>query len=287
MYELGTLVVSDRIEAAFLAGILSNGRQTKFLSPTCSTSNCTWPRYKTIAICSNVADISHSVFEERENRFSFGIADVMYVKFFWPGVAVKSVGRYSAGITGQWSPNTPIHSPHVRSKAFQHLEHSTIADFFVLWVHTLSAPKAVEVNLHFCVQELESYVQNGVAHTKEVGRRLTAFINREQRLYPHGGPNLTIVTSNPEESFAINSWAREAMLSYTETLFDGIWYNSSVNGLLELNVPNPGAIALGSGVAVQAIVKSLTPFDGNALNGIEKYAESLAMVLSNRYNAIC
>jgi hypothetical protein len=145
-------------------------------SPTCSSWNCTWPLYNSLAVCSKVANVSsflsnttiyeNMLFNISSNTtnyprgVSLTLPNRVYLEYILSGTVMN--------ITTPWTPDANIG----KSLAFKnepYLDNTTIINSFVVWGNDgyTSAGRAtygaIEVVFHWCVNTYNTLVHKGVA----------------------------------------------------------------------------------------------------------------------------
>jgi hypothetical protein len=228
----------------------------------CQTGNCTWPTYRSLAVCSSCVDISSSIVEEECDIETTTDPSVVGTRYRLPTVSMAygkswrfsdSVGsrKFSDGTVGAWFPPTLAVNATaypVDTVAFQHLKSPIITairmdagDAFITknapWDQ--ASPKATECALYWCIKSYNTSVVKG--QTVETA----SDVEFETNIIAQG--------KSPEDTEAINAffnstksiWRREGIpealdtataelelrpLSNQEEKFS-VGYNSSVGAV--------------------------------------------------------
>jgi hypothetical protein len=167
--EGGGLDVDISMKAAIMNAALDlNAPSTDFdISPACSTGNCTWPLYQSLAICSTCADIS----DKLEAKSITSGKNWTLPNGLWLEVdhATSLEGLVSMTVNNSYSDSLP-------TIAFPgNLSETSLLDFFVLvgpsdytsGVET--AAVASECVLNICLQSYSASEVNGTFHEKVNG----------------------------------------------------------------------------------------------------------------------
>ncbi|KAF7513869.1 hypothetical protein GJ744_006483 [Endocarpon pusillum] len=132
------------------------------LEPACSTGNCTWPAYRSLGVCMNMADISHLVTEEESEPGTF-IRSLPNGSFLNISNHVPSTINISNSQQEEISSNATL--------AFQDDPgYARIASVFVMTDYSRGRgtnTSALEFLLYFCTREYSTVVVNGRASTNE------------------------------------------------------------------------------------------------------------------------
>lgn len=160
--DTGRIIHTDvdlNMKSAIMAGLLStsNGANQFAVPITCSTSNCTWPDYRSLAVCSSCANLTDQLTTTSPSNKT-SLVDVTY------HLASGTHLHY----TGDPGFQMTIDS-YKASMAFKN-HNETMLDFFVIALgnNTLydrdskpRGPYAAECILEFCVQNFTAKVNNG------------------------------------------------------------------------------------------------------------------------------
>lgn len=182
----------------------SNLSTTDNLKPsfTCSTGNCTWPPYASLAVCSVCNDISSHVtrFSSRERARNYV---VNYTGYEIKGQNLNIIG--ANGLVSEWSPTNRPRKTELAAQStcnpgktvsFRHLK-TLIISFSMLRVSPLylnnsqnwenATTTAEECALYFCTNIYRSAIEQGVLRETVLG----SYSNRNLDSYKIHGANLT------------------------------------------------------------------------------------------------
>ncbi|KAE9366582.1 hypothetical protein N431DRAFT_548413 [Stipitochalara longipes BDJ] len=154
------------------------------VSPVCSTANCTFPVYNSLALCSSVANVT--------DYLTMKPATMEGVNMTLPNGVWFEAGVESLGVQTQTSteffpdsnswvsyPN-PINSTSLAFTNFSGIQASVVLDFFVLYQKDLTAPRAasndselyayraIEILFYWCVNSYSTNVTAGNVTTEIV-----------------------------------------------------------------------------------------------------------------------
>ncbi|KAL8735955.1 MAG: hypothetical protein Q9166_000517 [cf. Caloplaca sp. 2 TL-2023] len=170
------------------------------ISHTCSTGDCSWQNFSSLAICSRCVDIMSYVEKECTN----GKCHLLYI----PN------GPMLSGLGGQINSSvTNI------SSELQGIEPSVLR-FTSLLSKKVSDPKdalAVECSMFYCVGNYAASVTNGVADQ----RLLSSWRNDSARLDTKSDLVLNPLASFSNESFTVTHLAAVALNSFMSETFTG------------------------------------------------------------------
>ncbi|KAF2010318.1 hypothetical protein BU24DRAFT_427444 [Aaosphaeria arxii CBS 175.79] len=161
-------------KAAVQAGLLSAFSIINDTEPFCSTGNCTWPTYLSLAVCMRSQDVSEHVqkiqleSKLKQKYFRYFLNEDFYIDENMNGVRlnVSSVATNTPIIDDNTYPDNALNFS--QTIAFSDNLYP-IADIFVMY-NNGSAPEdtrfsAFEILLEWCVQEFSTTVINGIATT--------------------------------------------------------------------------------------------------------------------------
>lgn len=134
-------------KGAFYSGIFNTTSSTAIV-PTCTTGNCTWHEYSSLAVCSACADISSSLASEYNPE---GYDGPSYIWTLPNGMEADSADVQM--ITGSSG-----------SVKYGHLQHFALADVSsIYWASPMGygKPSAEECILYFCVKTYQATVSRG------------------------------------------------------------------------------------------------------------------------------
>ncbi|KAH6650091.1 hypothetical protein F5144DRAFT_588664 [Chaetomium tenue] len=240
------------------------------LQPLCSSGNCQWQNFSSLAVCAAVADISDRLTISNQSRprnlgVSLGDANDEVVR-----AARLPNGLYLVGSTAScnlnisWphdSVNTESDTEEVTdqesflpartSLAFSDQDgrvSSAIANFFLVYTNATSNTgsdsskavfRAAEVLLHFCVNTYEASTSRGVATSRVVHSSTLAaedasgnsIVNaRHESSSP---PRVFLRSTNTDGVYSVKREDVKFLNGYILSLFSGVyshWYGKSIGG---------------------------------------------------------
>ncbi|KAL2064485.1 hypothetical protein VTL71DRAFT_4979 [Oculimacula yallundae] len=156
------------VKGAFYSGLLQeHGNKIQPVVPTCSTGNCTWPLYSSLAICPAVSNVTTNLKESGGGgsiAFTLSNGDRLF----------QSTDNAKLNITddlrAEAKSATAVYNRS--SIAFSDVQ-NPLADFSVIF-YDYSKNVAVECLLELCVQTFNTSVTNGVADTTVVDHQTAA-----------------------------------------------------------------------------------------------------------------
>lgn len=239
------------------------------LQPLCSSGNCQWQNFSSLAVCAAVADISDRLTISNQSRprnlgVSLGDANDELVR-----AARLPNGLYLVGSTA--SCNLNISWPHDSvntesdtevtdqegflpartSLAFSDQDgrvSSAIANFFLVYTNETSNTgsdssravfRAAEVLLHFCVNTYEASTSRGVATSRVVHSSTLAaedgsgnsIVNvRHESSSP---PRVFLRSANTDGVYSVKREDVRFLNGYILSVFSGVyshWYGKSIGG---------------------------------------------------------
>lgn len=256
------------MKAAIMNGILSPGTPSSDfeINPSCSTGNCTWPKYQTLSMCSRCVDLTSRL---NATIFTPKPPSVNPSVYSWTlpnGLSISAGGVGPSALVNMTINNTlqnalPIGiapaGPYYGSVAFSTDEqHDFLLDFFVLIAatayneDTIVGPFAWECILEACVRTLSASSTNNEFSETEQG---------DPTVIPLSGGgssgNFTLISSTYGQATIL---AFQTFLSQT---FTG--RTNQFDGSLQL-FPN------GFSQAMFLAVNSTPPQIGNLMNNVAK-----------------
>ena len=178
-YNYGGSLSTDvdlKMKSAIRGGLLSNNNSaTQFDVPvTCSTGNCSWQDFTSLAVCTSCADLAAQLTVSSQNSTIKGDAPNIFHKL--PnGISLHT---YELALALQMTVNSTMQNdgPAHASIAFKG-HNNTILDMFVIALDKGSStqsiaygPYAAECITEFCVQNYTAKVTNGNFHETRQGK---------------------------------------------------------------------------------------------------------------------
>jgi hypothetical protein len=165
------------MKAAVQNGLLTSGSVLNKTQPFCATGNCTWPLYRSLAVCMRWQDVSthlkHSEHHDNDNNVTverWSLTDRSYIEtpiYSSCLLNMSSVAKPKQVIEG--ARNALDFSDTI---AFSDNPYP-LADVFMLYKNVSNVTEnlysAFEFVLEWCVQEFNTSVVNGTAFTTRQG----------------------------------------------------------------------------------------------------------------------
>lgn len=178
--------------ASIYDGLAQGNSNLSALAPSCSTGNCTWDMYSSLAICASVVDISSTIQKNACNLTDFGeffeiagTANPGYPCYNYtlpkqvitPITSASNIDRHQ--VSNATLSNTNPHTPdfmEIMSFTPSSGNISTMATAYLIYQPGLPTsinsflpnPVAYELNLNLCVQTYNTSVTNGIVTTTAV-----------------------------------------------------------------------------------------------------------------------
>lgn len=278
------------MKGAIQTGLLAGLSVILDTSPACSSGNCTWPAYSSLAICASSADVTSSLQTKNVSVPSDypGAPKGTTVEWYLTNqnyIINNAITLLNLNSVAKKNPivdnlDNPISLDFSDSIAFKNVS-LPVADVFIIYTSsvedTLSNPanfSAVEFVLEWCVQDFTTNVTNGTASTQRFGsytnfttpnpQESSAFLTAR----PNGGGNPV---------YMIEAQTHYILQNYFRGLFQGEANLTTNDASSTLSVTND---------ATQALFQ---PFDifGEKVNGVDLTAgrggglPSLQLILNN------
>ena len=217
------------MKAAIQSGLYTDNSAILDLQPACSSGNCTWPSYRSLAICARSADVTSHLKQKTvlyNETTSAGVKDVITQWYLSElnyiiddGLMLLSLKSSSARLKPIFGE---IQSPSLlnisNSIAFQN-SFTPVADIFVIYSNaSYSSPtfQAVEFVLEWCVQNFTTSVTNGISSTE----RYASF-----RDFGKPSPDDVILFAAPNDGdnryYSVDSGSHYSLQGYFQVLFQG------------------------------------------------------------------
>ena len=215
-YPLST-DVDLRMKSAIMGGLLSNNNSaTQFDVPVaCSTGNCTWQDYTSLAVCTSCADLAAQLTVSTQNSSIKGVAPNIYHKL--PNGISLQVYEMALGLQLTVNSTMQNDGPAHASIAFKGHNH-TILDMFVIALDKRNSatsiaygPYAAECIIEFCVQNYTAQVSKGAFHETRG--------NKGVPIQGHGSGMYTI--RDGEHKFGVDYYTLNVFTTYLSNLFFG------------------------------------------------------------------
>ena len=150
-----------------------------YIVPTCSSGNCTWPSYRSLAVCNRVANVTSSlkttsatILDDKDDIVNTTKWSLTPHNFIY--ASAERLSRMNTTAKGEQikaadrGTETPMSLDFADSIAFKDSPRP-IADTIIIYTTTRSDPiafAAVEFLLEWCVRDFTTKVEEGQASTK-------------------------------------------------------------------------------------------------------------------------
>ena len=221
------------MKGAIQSGVFSQGTVIPDLTPTCTRANCTWPSYRSLAICARSQDVTSSL-KTKTVRVPSTIPGqgTMTVPQWYlskqnyivdNGIILANLSSVARNLTEEDVAN-PGPLDFVDSIAFKDSP-LPIADVFLIYLNTMGPGghnanfSAIEFVLEWCIQNFTTSVTNGTAITQR---------HESTRDFPRLGPDFPgtylQVTPNDGDNREYSVFGSDHVLlqTYFQDLFNGI-----------------------------------------------------------------
>lgn len=178
-YGVSDADVDLRTKSAIISGLLSaNDSSDQFVIPhSCTTGNCTWPDYYSLAVCYTCADLTKTLTVSVEPSSVNGSAPNILHKLS-NGVALKT---YENQLGIQMTVNNTMDEYDGTLSSIAFMGHnSSLVDMFVIALDNRTTmdgyvlgPYATECILEFCVQDYTAVERNGTFTETRKGKVVT------------------------------------------------------------------------------------------------------------------
>ena len=263
------------MKAAIQNGLYAGTSVVNDMQPVCSSGNCTWPKYRSLAICAKYADVTSSLKTKtvpipgsegpgpEDNVNQHYLSQDNYLTDDGTVLFNSSSVARSDPILDNNQGNAAISLDFSNSIAFQSSS-LPIADVFMIYstsrTSSDNAFAAMEFVLEWCVQEFTTSVTNGSSSTQrqsssnDFSKPDPANTGVPLTTSPNDGDN-SVYTVDPGTHYILQNYLRGLFKGYTSL-------PPSNNGAAQLYV---------SSDATQALFQ---PFDisGERINGVNPVA---------------
>lgn len=195
-------VASQVISGSIANGLVLGNFSLSDVTPICSTGNCTWPHYSSLAICASVEDVSPLITKNDCNITAFN--EVFEI------AELTNPGYPCFNYTLPYIVRVPTIDGHANqlsnatlSNAIPSIQYGTLGMMEILSIGSaytnisslttayliyqpnllpnasLSSPIAYKLNIDFCVQTYESKMSNGVVNTSTISNQILSLNTTE------------------------------------------------------------------------------------------------------------
>jgi hypothetical protein len=259
---------------------LNGGLNLSDVAPRCSTGNCTWDLYDSIAICASpVANLTHllnrialnndsdcSIWDTGSDHLcNYTLPNGAYLTGLDMFINITSIGFNSFSSTSIPSPAYPGNQT-LASIAFSDIP--VILDFFMIYYSpSINNVAAIEGSLSFCGQTYNTSVNHGQTNTTEIQR--WGQLNTTQAygypiMWPLVGDNTTLWVAKGYS---------DSIQSTLAGIFDGYYYIGD-NGN-----------EIYSSVTVEALQSNLVD-SNNDIATLSIFLDQVSISLTNKYEIL-
>lgn len=251
------------MKAAIQNGLYTDTSDILDIQPVCSSGNCTWPSYRSLAICAQSVNVTSSLKTKivpiagglpGETGTQWSISTLNYViDNAYSLLNLSSAANMQSILENQQIP-TPLNFSN--SIAFQNRS-STLADVFIIYAQSTESNSpfsATEFVLEWCVQNFTTSVTNGQSTTQR-HNSFTDFVG------PDSNDMSLFVAATPDngdnQTYLIDPTTHVSLQNYFRILLQG---TASITNDGHPSVTND---------ATQALFQ---PFDifGRKINGVDQ-----------------
>lgn len=235
------------MRGAIQSGLFSQNSVVLDVQPICSSGNCTWPSYRSLAICARSADVTSSLKIKNVTVTSDVPGEGKYTEQKWylskqnyilsNGVTVcnlssvarkdpitSTAGTVDPVLRGSQNAGDPISLDFTDSIAFKDSTRP-VADVFMIYSNTSESSgdkpgtfSATEFVLEWCVQNFTTTVANGVSSTKRHD-------SSQDFSKPDPKNAYAFITAKPDDGdnreYTINHRTHYVLQNYFRGLFQG------------------------------------------------------------------
>jgi len=297
------------MKGAIQSGLFTQNAVVLDVQPTCSSGNCTWPSYRSLAICARSADVTSSLKtrnvtvpgtmpgEGKHQQQEWYLSQQNYVLSNGDTLCnlssvakrhpiVSTAGNQDSPFNDNQTPGIPISLNFTDSIAFKDSTRP-VADVFMIYTNTSesngnhpSTYSATEFVLEWCVQNFTTTVANGVSSTQrhDLSQNFSA---------PDPNEASAFLTASPDDgdnrTYSIDSNTHYILQNYFRGLFQGTVNLSSSADALR-SATNDASQALFQpfdifGEKVNGIDR--VPGRGVGISGLQKLLENIATGMTN------
>ncbi|KAI4102758.1 MAG: hypothetical protein LQ339_004497 [Xanthoria mediterranea] len=265
------------MKAAILRGLYAGTTTIDHIRPTCPGGNCTYPHYRSLAICARSEDVSSQlnhkkayaddspeITPENFNVLQWSLTDSNYLiddgmnRFNLSSAAKKNPTKY-------YEYGTPTPMDFSQSIAFKDSS-APVADVFMIYLASKDKNneiRALEFLLEWCVQNYSTTVTNGTATTER-----HEAVSLKDGDYP---------------DFTLGPGTLELYQNYFREIFQGKAWRD-VRDPTRLYVSNDATQVLFQPVNIFGVTAndvSITPNQGGGMDQLRKILDNIAVAMTN------
>lgn len=275
------------MKAAIVNGLYAGTTTIDHIRPTCPGGNCTYPHYRSLAICTRSADVSSHLKHKKAyaddpenfNVLQWSLTDSNYL-------INNGTNLFSLSSAAKKNPTkhhghgTPMALDFSQSIAFKDSS-APVADVFMIYAATKDKSEdigALEFLLEWCVQSYTTTVTNGTATTK----RHEAVRNFSLPGRNGGIPQMSLKDGDHRD-FTLGAGTLELYQNYFRDIFQGEAWRD-VRDRTRLYVSNDETQVLFQPVNIFGATEngvSVTPNQGGGMDQLQKILDNIAVAMTN------
>jgi len=224
------------MKSAIYSGLFNPYTSLSDYAPLCSSGNCTWPSYTSLAICAYVADVSQYI-----QKHTYSLSGFNETTFY----TIPNGGLLATGY--QNLTLHPTDNAAYSTLAFQNSQF--LFNFYTfLYSNQTGTPLLLESSFQLCAHTLNTTVTNGQTSTVEISRFTE--VNRT------GDPYYSIFVPGDNTSYIMGDYSHSTLATFLATMFNGNYTVTPPNPTIKYDTD-----------AVQMMVDTLLfpPYDQNAM----------------------
>ena len=279
------------MKAAIFKGLYAGTTTIDHIRPTCPGRNCTYPAYRSLAICTRSADVSSHL--ERKKAYADDSPEITPDNFNvlqWyltdsNFLIDNGTNLFNLSSAAKENPTkydeygTPMALDFSQSISFKDSS-APVADVFMIYAASRDKNdeiRALEFLLEWCVQSYSTTVTNGTATTE----RHEAVSNFS---VPGGGggiPQMSLKDGDHRD-FTLEAGTLELYQNYFRDIFQG--KAGSAGNPVQLYVSNDATQVLFQPVNIFGTTEngtSVTPNQGGGMDQLQKILDNIAVAMTN------
>lgn len=277
------------MKAAILNGLYAGTTTIDHIQPTCPGGNCTYPGYRSLAICTRSADVSSHLKSKKAyvddspeitpdnfNQWQWYLTDSNYLINNGTNLFSLSSAAKKNPIEYRTSPSMALNFS--QSIAFKDSS-APIADVFMIYAKSRSRSDdiaALEFLLEWCVQSYTTTVTNGTATTE----RHDAVSNFSVPGSVGESPQMSL-KDGAHRDFTLAPGTLYLYQNYFRNIFQGkAWLDAAT----QLHVSSDATQALFQPVNIfrqRVNGVDVTPNQGGGMDELQKILDNIAVAMTN------
>ena len=267
---------------AFYTGLYASYDQSfPYPTATCPTGNCTWPPYRSLGVCTQLADLTSQLTSTPGNDCTDD--DCTNPTMFVLPNGLFIGGRTRLNVTSlPLKPQELLEGSEVQSLktiAFPHV-HNRAADIILMYNYESTIARAYEAVFYYCIQDFSTNFTNGVLQTSIDNIWADDSNSNGPELFLDQKPNITLTAPDEPRLYTVHSPSVWAIRNFTNQVMTG---QVTFDGVATYTTDVARAFSLLGGVLVQDKEPATPP--QQTINGrlaLEVVMENIARSLSNK-----